>query len=100
MILLGDTDSIFIRFEVSDPTNTQGAVTEATEKAKIVAKAINEVMQIPKSICYEKTYSTLLLLSKKRYGGLLYNDSHKWGEEPPTEIKGMQVCLIHCTIIA
>lgn len=75
---------------MSDPTNTQGAVTEATEKAKIVAKAINEVMQIPKSICYEKTYSVILLLSKKRYGGLLYNDAHKWGEEPPTEIKGMQ----------
>ena len=93
-VIYGDTDSIFIRFKVSDATNTQVAVTEAIEKAKVVAKAINEVMQAPKSIAFEKVYSVLLLLSKKRYGGILYSDSHKWGEEPPTEIKGMQVYLL------
>ena len=91
VIFLGDTDSIFVRFVVSDPADTRLAVTEAMEKAHIVVAAINDVMQKPKNITYEKTYSTILLLSKKRYGGLLFSENHKWGEEPPTEIKGMQV---------
>jgi DNA polymerase elongation subunit (family B) len=33
----------------------------------------------------------MLLLSKKRYCGLLYSPNHKWGvEEPPIDIKGLQ----------
>jgi DNA polymerase delta subunit 1 len=50
-----------------------------------------QVMKAPKKIEFEKVYSTMLLLSKKRYAGVMYADGHKWGlQEPPIDIKGMQ----------
>ena len=91
-VVYGDTDSIFIRFAVSEAAriSVPDAVAEAMEKAKVVAEAINEVMQKPKSISFEKVYSTMLLLSKKRYAGLMYAENHKWGTDPPVDVKGMQ----------
>ena len=91
-VVYGDTDSIFIRFTVSEAAkiSVPDAVAEAMEKAKVVAEAINEVMQKPKSISFEKVYSTMLLLSKKRYAGLMYAENHKWGTDPPVDVKGMQ----------
>ena len=90
----GDTDSIFIQFPVSAEAakiSIPDSVAETMEKAKVVAKAVNEVMKPPKSIAFEKVYSVMLLLSKKRYAGLMYSENHKWGTEPPTvDVKGMQ----------
>jgi DNA polymerase elongation subunit (family B) len=66
------------------------SVSEAIEKSKIVAKAVNAIMAKPKRIEFEKVYSTMLLLSKKRYGGLKFTENHVWGEEPPLDVKGVQ----------
>ena len=81
---------MFIRFEVSEAASisTPDAVAETMEKAKMVARAVNDVMKKPKKIEFEKVYSTMLLLSKKRYAALMYTENHKWGEEPPIDIKG------------
>jgi DNA polymerase elongation subunit (family B) len=56
----------------------------------VVAKAVNEIMAKPKKIEFEKVYSTMLLLSKKRYAGIKFTDDHVFGKTPPVELKGVQ----------
>ena len=48
------------------------------------------MMKAPKKLEFEKVYGTMLLLSKKRYCGLLYAPNHDWGTPPPIDIKGLQ----------
>ena len=70
------------------------------KNAKLVADAVNQKMQKPKRIEFEKVYSTMLLLSKKRYGGLLFAENHKWGTEPPVDIKGaVPIQLLICSVL-
>jgi DNA polymerase delta subunit 1 len=88
----GDTDSVFIKFAVSDTAmiSIPDSIAEVMDKSKAVAKAVNAVMQTPKKIEYEKAYSVMLLLSKKRYAGLKYTEDHVYGKPPPVELKGVQ----------
>ena len=73
---------------------TKGAVVDAVSEASrltiALADAVNAVMKPPKKLEFEKVYGTMLLLSKKRYCGLLYAPNHQWGTDPPIDIKGLQ----------
>jgi DNA polymerase delta subunit 1 len=89
VVVYGDTDSVFVRHHITD-LGTREAVEEASRLTIALADAVNEKMKYPKKLEFEKVYGTMLLLSKKRYGGLLYSPNHKWGEEPPIDIKGLQ----------
>ena len=90
LVVYGDTDSVFVRHHIPAAAETRAAVEEASRLTIALADAVNEKMKYPKKLEFEKVYGTMLLLSKKRYGGLLYSPTHKWGEEPPIDIKGLQ----------
>ena len=89
----GDTDSVFVRYALP-PELANGAVVDAVAEASrltiALADAVNATMKPPKKLEFEKVYGTMLLLSKKRYCGLLYAPNHDWGTPPPIDIKGLQ----------
>lgn len=66
-VIYGDTDSVMVRFGVE---KIQDAMTLGTQAAKFVTK------QFPKPIklCFEKVYFPYLLITKKRYAGLIWNN--------------------------
>jgi DNA polymerase delta subunit 1 len=78
VVVYGDTDSVFVRHHIAD-LGTREAVEEASRLTIALADAVNEKMKYPKKLEFEKVY-----------GGLLYSPNHKWGEEPPIDIKGLQ----------
>jgi DNA polymerase elongation subunit (family B) len=112
LVVYGDTDSVFVRHAALPAGGGGGTTREAVEEASrltiALADAVNEKMKYPKKLEFEKVYGelplasacfrslklaasgTMLLLSKKRYCGLLYSPNHKWEEEPPIDIKGLQ----------
>ena len=95
LVVYGDTDSVFVRHCIpSTSGGSRGIARDAVEEASrltiALADAVNAMMKYPKKLEFEKVYGTMLLLSKKRYCGLLYAPNHKWEEEPPIDIKGLQ----------
>jgi DNA polymerase delta subunit 1 len=88
----GDTDSVFVCHKLDDAVAsvTVDAVAEASRLTIALADRVNASMKAPKKLEFEKVYGTMLLLSKKRYGGLLYAPNHVWGTDPPIDIKGLQ----------
>ena len=92
LVVYGDTDSVFVRFSIpKEVVTTIEAVHMSMEMAKALAAKVNQIMKAPKQIEFEKVYSTMVCLSKKRYAGVMYAAGHKFGlEEPPIDIKGMQ----------
>ena len=87
-IVLKNTDSIFCKF----PLKNKGkmAVKEAIDKGLEVEKAIAEVMKMykPQALNYEKVLYPLILFSKKRYVGLLYEE-----DENKCKEKSMGIAL-------
>ena len=78
----GDTDSVFFKFNLK---NEQGekiigkdALQMTIELAKEAGHLASGCLKPPHDLAYEKTFLPLVLLSKKRYVGMLYeNDVHK-----------------------
>jgi len=79
----GDTDSVFFTFNLVDPkTNEkirgQKALEMTIEIAQDAAKLCTQWLKPPMELSYEKTLMPFILLSKKRYVGMLYEtDPHK-----------------------
>ena len=98
LVVYGDTDSVFVRFCIPPPSISREAsrsvieeVSMAMDMATALAAKVNLIMKAPKKIEFEKVYSTMICLSKKRYAGVMYAAGHKFGiDEPPIDIKGMQ----------
>ena len=91
LVVYGDTDSVFVRFCMPpDVVTVIDSVSLSMDMARALAAKVNLTMKFPKSIEFEKIYSTMICLSKKRYAGVMYAAGHKFGEEPPIDIKGMQ----------
>lgn len=91
LVVYGDTDSVFVRFSLPpDVTTVIDSVSLSMDMAKALAEKVNLTMKFPKNIEFEKVYHTWLCLSKKRYAGIMYAAGHKFGDEPPIDIKGMQ----------
>jgi DNA polymerase elongation subunit (family B) len=79
----GDTDSVFFTFNLQDPKtgeNIRGkkALEVTIEIAQDVAHLCSSFLKAPMELTYEKTLMPFVLLSKKRYVGMLYEtDANK-----------------------
>ena len=79
-VVYGDTDSVFCTFPVYDPETGERlkgrkALPEVIRKTMEVGKEFTRtVLPAPHDLEYEKTFWPLLLLSKKKYVGNMYED--------------------------
>ena len=81
----GDTDSVFFTFNLKDPAtgeNIRGkkALEVTIEIAQDVAHLCSSFLKLPMKLAYEKTLMPFLLLSKKRYVGMLYETNPDKGK--------------------
>ena len=78
----GDTDSIFFKFNPETlegvPIKGQKALEITIELAIEAGELATKYLKLPHDLEYEKTFMPFLLLSKKRYVGMLYeHNPHK-----------------------
>ena len=77
-VVYGDTDSIFIVFRNEDASGRKlagrAALASSIRQGQAASRGIKAQLAPPHNLEYEKTMFPLLLLSKKRYVGLLYED--------------------------
>ena len=81
----GDTDSVFFTFNLENPESGEKirgkpALEATIEIAQDAANLCTQFLKPPMGLAYEKTLMPFLLLSKKRYVGMLY-------EEDPNKCK-------------
>ena len=82
--IYGDTDSVFFTFNLSDP-NTKNkivgydALKYTIEIAQEAAEVCSMFLKPPMFLEYEKTFMPFILLSKKRYVGILYEEDPNKG---------------------
>ena len=75
--IYGDTDSVFFTFNLRDPVTGEDirgkkALEITIEIAQDAAKLCTEFLKLPMELTYEKTLMPFILLSKKKYVGMLY----------------------------
>ena len=80
----GDTDSVFFTFNLEDPKTKEPirgkkALEITIEIAQEAAQICTDWLKPPMSLEYEKTLMPFILLSKKRYVGMLYEDDPNKG---------------------
>lgn len=75
-MIVHNTDSIFLVFDkaTSDTNGHYEALSLSIREGQHASKAIKPLLPYPHNLEYEKTLFPLILLSKKRYVGLLYED--------------------------
>ena len=78
-IVVHNTDSIFVVFKNEDPATGEplkgrDALASSIKQGQAASKGIKPILPVPHNLEYEKTMFPLILLSKKRYVGLLYED--------------------------
>jgi DNA polymerase elongation subunit (family B) len=81
----GDTDSVFFTFNLENPVNKEKVrgkkALEATiEIAQDAAQLCTQFLKSPMELAYEKTLMPFILLSKKRYVGMLYETDPNKGK--------------------
>jgi len=81
----GDTDSVFFTFNLEDPITGQPirgkkALEITIEIAQESAKLCSLFLPPPMKLAYEKTLMSFILLSKKRYVGMLYETNPEKGK--------------------
>ena len=80
----GDTDSVFFTFNLEDPKTGekirgQKALETTIEIAQDAANLCTMFLKAPMCLEYEKTLMPFILLSKKRYVGMLYEEDPNKG---------------------
>ena len=81
----GDTDSVFFTFNLRNAETNEKIVGKPAleitiELAKEAAKLCSQWLKTPMELAYEKTLMPFILLSKKRYVGILYEDDPNKGK--------------------
>jgi DNA polymerase delta subunit 1 len=81
----GDTDSVFFKFNLSDPVTNEPIIGKKAleitiELAKQAGELASKFLKNPHDLEYEKTFLPFCLLSKKRYVGMLYEDNPDKGK--------------------
>ena len=92
-VIYGDTDSIFIKFAFYDadgkPITGRQTLALGIEAGKKASQEIKKILPAPQSLEYEKTMFPFIIFSKKRYVGLLYEDS----PDKKPKLKSMGIVL-------
>jgi DNA polymerase elongation subunit (family B) len=83
--IYGDTDSVFFTFNLKDPVTGKkirgkDALEMTIEIAQDAAKLCTQWLKPPMELSYEKTLMPFILLSKKRYVGMLYEEDPNKGK--------------------
>mmetsp|Transcript_5646 Transcript_5646/g.21260 ORF Transcript_5646/g.21260 Transcript_5646/m.21260 type:complete len:1105 (-) Transcript_5646:57-3371(-) len=90
-VVYGDTDSVMVKFgELAD-------IGEAMKYGKEAAKEITaKLFKVPIKLEFEKVYTPYLLLSKKRYAGLLYTqpETHDYLDMKGIETVRRDNCML------
>lgn len=81
----GDTDSVFFTFNLENPQTGEkirgkDALEITIEIAQDAAKLCTQWLKPPMELSYEKTLMPFILLSKKRYVGMLYEEDANKGK--------------------
>jgi DNA polymerase elongation subunit (family B) len=84
-IVVHNTDSVFFTFNLEDPVTKlpirgQKALEITIEIAQDAAHLCTQWLKPPMSLAYEKTLMPFVLLSKKRYVGMLYEEDPNKGK--------------------
>ena len=82
--IYGDTDSVFFTFNLENPDTGekirgQKALELTIEIAQEAANLCTQFLKAPQCLEYEKTLMPFILLSKKRYVGMLYEEDPNKG---------------------
>ena len=83
--IYGDTDSVFFTFNLQNPETGEKirgktALEMTIEIAQDAAKLCSQWLKPPMELSYEKTLMPFILLSKKRYVGMLYEEDPNKGK--------------------
>jgi len=83
--IYGDTDSVFFTFNLENPETGEKivgrpALEMTIEIAQDAAKLCSQWLKPPMELSYEKTLMPFILLSKKRYVGMLYEEDPNKGK--------------------
>jgi len=81
----GDTDSVFFKFNLRDPNSDEKIINNQAliytiELAKKAGNLASRFLKKPHDLEYEKTFWPWILLSKKRYVGILYEENIEKGK--------------------
>ena len=84
-MIVHNTDSVFFTFNLEDPKTKQPirgqkALEITIEIAQDAANLCSQYLKPPMDLEYEKTLMPFILLSKKRYVGMLYEDDPNKGK--------------------
>lgn len=94
-VIYGDTDSVMVLFGVDD-------TAKAMELGQEAAEYVSETFAKPIKLEFEKVYNPYLLISKKRYAGLLWTKPEKWDK---IDTKGIETvrrdnCLLVRNVVS
>jgi DNA polymerase elongation subunit (family B) len=84
-LIVHNTDSVFFTFNLEDPKTKEKirgkpALEATIEIAQDVANLCTSFLKPPMALAYEKTLMPFILLSKKRYVGMLYEEDPNKGK--------------------
>jgi DNA polymerase elongation subunit (family B) len=84
-LIVHNTDSVFFTFNLQDPKTGEKirgkkALEITIEIAQDAAKLCTDFLKPPMALAYEKTLMPFILLSKKRYVGMLYEEDPNKGK--------------------
>ena len=84
-MIVHNTDSVFFTFNLKDPKNGENirgkkALEITIEIAQDAAQLCTQFLKPPMELSYEKTLMPFILLSKKRYVGMLYETNPNKGK--------------------
>jgi len=80
LVVYGDTDSVMIKFGCDD-------VKTSMELGEHAAEAVTKTFLTPIKLEFEKVFFPYLLINKKRYAGLLWEEPDKWKK---MDMKGIE----------
>lgn len=80
IVVYGDTDSVMVKFGTTTVESTFPLALEAAKKA-------SEIFPSPIELEFEKVYYPYLLMSKKRYAGLMWTRPDKYDK---MDLKGLE----------